>query len=132
MLVGLYNWIGDKIPEPEIADSLEFTSIYEGPSFINKSTIQSAISRDLDENDYEHYIHLLETVTPPRVETCCCLDWKCLNGIRADEVFTYLGRDEKFDRGLPEFFNTDFSAYRFAHSVPFDTMLADRFDQLLT
>ena len=129
MLVGLYNWIGDSIPDPKIADSLQFTAVsIQNPmlpvtAFGNIPVIKS----DVETSQIQQ---LLKQTTQPRIETCCDLDWKCVKGIKTADVFTYLGCDPAFTGKGSDFFRTNASDYAMCHSLPFDAVLVNRFTQL--
>ena len=81
MLVGLYDWISDSIPDPEITNNLQFTAISVQEPKLHMSAFQS-IQTD------ERCQHIIEGLTSKRIETCCDLDWKCIKGISAKDVFT--------------------------------------------
>ena len=129
MLVGLYNWIGDSIPDPRIADHLQFTPVSVEKPMLTASayqktpSFQSAIRTPLQRQ-------LLEQTTQLRIETCCDLDWKCAKGIKTEDVFTYLGCDTDFTHEIGSFFQTNICDYAMSHSQPFDAMLVNRFTQL--
>ena len=129
MLVGLYNWIGDSIPDPRIADHLQFTPVSVEKPMLSTSvyqrtpSIQSAV-------ELTRLRQLLEQTTQPRVETCCDLDWKCAKGIKTEDVFTYLGCNTDFSQGINNFFQTNICDYAMSHSRPFDAVLVNRFTQL--
>lgn len=132
MLVGLYDWYGDEIPNCTIVDSLEFTPIVvRGPSLTGEA---AALIRNISLDGFGISKEVLAPVkfatTEHRVETCCCLDWKCAKGINHKEVFTYMGCDTSYQYSVPTFFKTDISSYSFAHSIPFDSMLCNRLRQL--
>ncbi len=130
MLVGLYDWIGDSIPSPQIVEGLNFTPIAIiksefGPSLFHRLQTQ-ALSAQGD-------VMLQETInrlTATRIETCCDLDWKCAKGINPKDVFTYLGCDPSYGDGVDPFFKTGITEYAMCHSLPFDGVLVNRFSQL--
>jgi hypothetical protein len=72
---------------------------------------------------------LLERTTQLRIETCCDLDWKCIKGIDPADVFTYLGCNPTFVQ-QESFFQTSIGDYAMCHSIPFDAVLVNRFNQL--
>ena len=130
MLVGLYNWCGEGIPNPSIADSLEFTPIAITGSSLS-STALGRISPDVIKTLGDKNLnHLINSVTNHRVETCCCLDWTCTKGINRNDVFTYLDCNPDFQYNIPDFFKTEITDYSFSHSVPFDVTLYNRLVQL--
>ena len=130
MLVGLYDWWGDEIPDPAIAESLEFTPIeISGPS-LPKIAFNFVDRTVLDKHMCDLLDGMIKNVTSPRVETCCDLSWTCSPGISKKEVFTYLGCDERFQEGVSDFFKTKITEYSLSHSIPFDATLVRRFTQL--
>ena len=130
MLVGLYKWWGNEIPNPSIVETLEFTPV----SVIGPSLSASAFNRlssDIAERIGANIISsAVSTLTSSRVETCCRLDWVCAKGIHQNDVFTYIGCDPSFQDGIADFFKTRITDYAFCHSIPFDAMLHKRLTQL--
>ena len=96
MLVGLYNWAGDEIPDPEIVKNLRFIPV----------------------DEYENRI------LGKRVETCADLDWlPYKRGEKAGEI-TYLGIDTSFQEAVPDFFNISSTSYAMMGYIPFDYAIA--------
>lgn len=114
MLVGLYNWYGDAIPDAAIAEELEFTPVVVSEPLFPQST---KIASD-------------NAASNLRIETSCCLDWECAKGIDSQKVFTYLGCDSDFSLPSTDYFKTHITQYSIAHSIPFDAMLVNRLSQL--
>jgi len=129
MLVGLYNWIGDSIPNSKIADSLQFTPISIQKPML-PATAFGNIPMIKSNAETSQIQQLLVQTTQPRIETCCDLDWKCIKGIKTADVFTYLGCDPVFTGKDSDFFRTNVSDYAMCHSLPFDAVLVNRFTQL--
>lgn len=130
MLVGLYDWIGDYIPHPAIADNLQFTAVT-----IDQTSLSSEASQLLQKNldatiPAASLQQLIQTTTKPRTETCCNLDWRCARGIKRNDVFTCLGHDPSFENKIDPFFKTNITEYSTCHSIPFDSILINRFQQL--
>ena len=129
MLVGLYNWIGDSIPDPRIADHLQFT-----PISVEKPMLPTSVYRRTPSNqspvESTQLRQLLERTTRPRIERCCDLDWKCTKGTKTEDVFTYLDYNPIFAQEVNPFFQTDICDYAMCHSRPFDAVLVNRFTQL--
>lgn len=129
MLVGLYDWIGDAIPDPGIVHQLRFTPIVlhepekQAP---DRNRILHHLPEELSGELRDAAEHFM---TRAEAETCCCLDWICAKGIDSNEVFTFMGCDDRFATHLSPFFDTAITAYSFAHSIPFDVMLKNRFEQ---
>ena len=129
MLVGLYNWLGDSIPDPSVADNLQFTAVSVEEPLLNTSVLQNMplIPDDAVAKQMQQF---MSRATQPRIETCCNLDWKCVKGINQNDVFTYLGCDSSYEQDVPPFFKTDITDYSMCHSIPFDAVLVNRFTQL--
>lgn len=130
MLVGLYDWIGDAKPDPKIAESLSFT-----PVSIQELSLPSSAFQHLKTDKQPAWFsdtlqQVIQNTTSARIETCSSLDWRCIRGIRRDEVFTYLGCDPSFQQDISPFFKTNATDYALCHSVPFDAVLVNRFKQL--
>lgn len=126
MLVGLYDWIGDSIPDPSVADSLEYTEVRKAPPMLS-GNVFDRVSTTFFPNGDENLDQARTRLTFGRTETCCCLDWRCPKEIPRKEVFTYLGCDPSFEEHFPPFFETRITDYCFSHSIPFDYMLYKRF-----
>lgn len=130
MLVGLYDWIGDTIPDPSIVDRLTFTAVSIKQKMLSPTAFQSLQTCAQSTRSEEILRHLISRTTTQRIETCCDLKWKCARGIRPDEVFTYLGCNPSFQNQVSPFFKTDITDYSLCHSIPFDSVLVNRFRQL--
>ena len=131
MLVGLYNWIGDTIPDPETAKDLQFTPIAIDEPLLPAWVLQEVQPPTQSEKMKEVFQKTFHLMTAKRIETCCDLSWKCAKGIDRKDVFTYLDCDPSFADAVDPFFNTDVVGLSLCHSMPFDSMLVDRFSQLL-
>lgn len=101
MLVGLYGWIGDEIPDPKIVENLEYM-------LLEDSEPQDNISKDMSlleilptglKNKIEKG---MASLFSGRRETCAQLDWLPLKDCK--KIITYLGCDESYEKALPEFF----------------------------
>lgn len=130
MLVGLYNWIGDSVPDSSIVRELSFIPVVVSNSAILPAAFLQTIPRLAGRIPDEQISTLRNLATASDIETCCCLDWICAKGIDSKAVFTLLECDDQFSNDLPPFFNTEITSYSFAHSVPFDVMLKNRFTQM--
>lgn len=130
MLVGLYKWWGTEIPDPSIVKSLEFIPIQVMRPSISEKILERTVQSQFANANPEVYSKLIDSVTKPRIETCCCLDWNCAKGIRRDEVFTYLGCDSEFQNSTSDFFKIGLTECPFCNSIAFDADLVNRFQQL--
>lgn len=128
MLVGLYNWCGNTIPDASIVDRLEFTPISVIDASLSKAVINRIYQASTMDISIDKYKTVVKQLAEPRVETCCCLDWHCAKNIDSRKVFTYMGCDTTFQPS--DFFKTETTQYSFAHSIPFDAMLFNRLKQL--
>ena len=117
------------IPDPQIAGNLQFTAVSVVEPTLSASILQD-ISSVPDEVVTRQMQQIMERATQPRIETCCDLDWKCVKGIKSEDVFTYLGCDLSFQQDINPFFKTDICDYAMCHSLPFDAVLVNRFTQL--
>ena len=126
MLVGLYNWIGDTIPDSETGNRLQFTAVS-----VQKPMLHTSAFRNIPNGMGPELVQqVMARTTQPRVETCCDLDWKCLKPQKTADVFTYLGCDPTFAQEVLPFFRTDICDYAMSSSHSFDAMLVNRFTQL--
>lgn len=130
MLVGLYDWIGDTIPNANIVSELNFIPIVVSDSASLPNAFLQKIPKLAGQIPDTQICTLTKLATTPNIETCCCLDWMCVKGIDAKAVFTLLECDEQFANSIPAFINTEITSYSFAHSIPFDVMLKNRFSQM--
>lgn len=130
MLVGLYNWMGDSIPQPDIVQSLDFTAVSVLAPSLNASVFQRLPISRLSAKNGDQLQQAIAATTTQCIETCCDLDWHCLNGIHRDDVFTYLTCDSSYEREIPPFFKTNITDYSMCNSIPFDAVLVNRFYQL--
>ena len=131
MLVGLYDWIGDAIPDPGIVRHLRFTAISVEAPVLQVSDFKNQKMPLLSAEAHESLQKIIHNTTHTRIETCCDLDWKCLRGINSNDVFTYLACDPSYRDNIPPLFKTDITDYSMCHSIPFDAVLVNRFYQLM-
>lgn len=130
MLVGLYDWIGDRIPESGITDHLSFTAISIREPVLLQSVLQSLPIDMTSERAADIMQQLIQRTTTQRIESCCDLSWKCAKGIHRDDIFTFLECDPTFQSSISPFFRTNITDYSMCHSIPFDAVLVNRFSQL--
>lgn len=132
MLIGLYNWIGDTIPDKQLAETLEYTPINVLDSSISKESFMRAIRCHFPNGDlYEQSANismLMEQLTKPTVETCCNLDWT--RPANSPKVLTFLGCDATYQKNCPDFFKTEITNYSFCNFSAFDAVLVNRLKQL--
>lgn len=129
MLVGLYNWLGDSIPQPDIVQDLDFTAVSVQAPSLKASAFPWLPVSHLSAESNDQLQQIIATTTQ-RIETCCDLDWNCLKGVNRNDVFNYLSCDPSYEREIMPFFKTNITDYSMCHSIPFDAVLVNRFYQL--
>ena len=130
MIVGLYNWIGNTIPDPEIADKLSFTAIAIREPLFGRSVSKFPPITTISDLNEDVIRQVTQSTTQSKIETCCDLSWRCAKGIRRDDVFTFLACDSRFVNKISPFFKTEVTEYSIINSIPFDFDLVKRFKQL--
>ena len=130
MLVGLYNWVGDSIPHPDIIHNLEYTAITVQAPTLKPSIFQELRIPCLSAEFGDQLQQIITKTTTQRIETCCDLDWNCLKKVNRNDVFTYLACDASYESEILPFFKTNTTDYSRCHSIPFDAILVNRFYQL--
>ena len=126
MLVGLYDWMGDSVPDPEIVDRLQFTAVSVEEPMLPASAFRN-IPSGINPKQFQE---VMARMTQPRGETCCDLDWRCKKPQKRSDVFTYLGCDPSFACEISSFFKTDICDYAMDGNLAFDAVLVNRFTQL--
>ncbi len=129
MLVGLYGWIGDELPEPDIVKHLNYIPVedYTPTSPINQ--IDLSLLDCLPEESRNKVGKALNNLSKRVVETCVQLDWVPTKDENGD--ITFLDCDENFEKNIPDFFNFSISSYSLTHFLPFDVTLAKRLEPFL-
>lgn len=126
MLVGLYGWIGDSIPNPEIVSSLEFIPIADYIPQMPNNEIDISLLNGLPEEPRKRVEQAIKAAFRRRIETCAQLDWLPIRNRTGD--ITYLDCDESFQEHIPDFFNTSITSYSMTGFFAFDITLAKRFE----
>ncbi len=126
MLVGLYDWIGSEIPNPEIADSLCYIPIEEGA--ISKPTGIMDLSQldGLSAPAKEKITNGITDLFKEKSLKSVWLDWLPTGECKGD--ITYLGCDEDFGSHIPAFFESKLYSNTYTHFWPFDVTLSKRFE----
>lgn len=106
MFVSLYGWLGDYIPDSELADKLEYIPAYPSTAPTSMELPNGALL-ELDFN---------------KAYMMVCLDWG--SGKRRGGQLTYLGRDENFADKLPDTFKKSSGGYVLANFTSYDCVLA--------
>jgi|GEM_PF-950551 len=124
MLVGLYGWAGDEIPEPNIVEKLKYIPLVDyvpkpPPGVIDLSPIEN-----LPEESKEKVLMALKNTfsTERRVETCAQLNWIPYKERKGD--ITLLAHDSSYEGKVSDFFKTEITQYALTHFLPFDITLA--------
>lgn len=124
MLVGMYKWVGDEIPDPSIAEQLEFVPIADY-TIKPKGDIQNMWG-NLSEGAQEQ---LRVNLLGRRVEICQHLDWTPARGWKKADI-TFLERDASYENDLPEFFKINRMQYALTNLHAFDLRLTVRLKEL--
>ena len=130
MLVGLYNWIGNEIPDPKIVHSLEYIVIDED-DFIrpNINQFDESLLNSLSGESRKKVTESVASIFKRIPEKCVWLNW-CLSRGEPKDVFTFLDGDD-FSNDIPEFFKPTPKSRTYANNTSFDIMLSRRFDPYL-
>jgi len=126
MLVGLYGWTGDTIPEPSIVENLEYIPIEDYMPLPPPGTIDLSLLENVSEESKEKILTALKNVfsTERRVETCAQLDWIPYKERIGD--LTFLAHDSTYEESVPEYFKTNICEYTMTSFLSFDYTLAKR------
>ena len=128
MLVGLYDWLGDKPPTEESVEGRSFVRIDPDPDDPEE---RERLEKFFDQLYLpEKYKKMTKEITNNmfggRANTCYHLDWKFPKGL-TDEVFTYLSRDKSYEEKTPEYFDTDITSYTMGSINTFDWTIRNTF-----
>lgn len=122
MWIGLYNWIGESIPDPEIVKELKYIPIEEEsilPKPVGK--IDWSLLETLPEESKDVVKNSLLNAFEPKPVMCVNFDWLPTKEKYGD--ITYLGCDESYQNSIPEFFKTS-CPYIITSYLPFDIDLS--------
>jgi len=125
MLVGLYNWIGNTIPDPRIADDLQYIGIEDAglPPPVNPIDF-SALDKFPTEVK-EKLENSLKSAFKKKIAKCVWLDWA--PSTYEKSCITFLNCDESFEKEIPEFYGPNIGSCIYTHFYVFDTTLCKRF-----
>lgn len=126
MLVGLYDWVGDEIPSPDIADNLSFITIEEHTPSFSIDDIDFTPLSSLSKESAKRVEDIIFSSLKKQVATCAYLDWSSSKG-----VITYLGCDDSYCDNVPDFFDMSITACPFTTLWSFDVLLAKRMKNYL-
>lgn len=127
MIVGLYNWIGNTIPQPEIVKNLEYIPISKtriSPQLEYVHRILKEIG--LYENSNVSSI-MQRAENNVVVDKCVHLDWT--NGASGKGEILLLGQEPNFADDIPDFFRDSLKSSVFSGIGDFDIMLSHIFDK---
>lgn len=128
MLVGLYKWVGDTIPNTTDLAQLEFTPIIVAKPMLSSSRIVSKIS-EIHSDDLSYLIsEAMRAATTQRIETCCSLDWGRVRDSTGE--FVLIDFDPSFETPSPEYFMTSITKYSLCNIISFDAVVVNRLNQL--
>lgn len=125
MMVGLYDWYGDEIPNEAIVEKLDFIPIKD---YVTKELKIDLAPLDLlPEEDKTVLTETLVNYAKAKrvVVTCIVLDWGTKKE-RHNKVFS-IGCDDSFEEETPEFFDIDTGKNHFTSFAAFDIRLAKCF-----
>lgn len=123
MLVGLYGWCGDEIPDPSITKELEFIPLLEAEHQLPSPSelLDFSMFEAFPQQSKNEMIKMVHGLYSPRIETCACLDWR---RSREDPPFlTYLDCDSSFQKEVSNFFKTKETEYCLTNPYAFDLTL---------
>lgn len=128
MAVCLYDWIGDSLPDPEIAKELSFTYIEKNEPML-KGLGADCILRNTEKSrlPHEKETELLSNLTKPSYTTFVLMSHNCCKGIDRHAVFTPLACDPSFEGCVPAIYDENRGGITLTHSIPFDAQLVNRF-----
>lgn len=128
MAVCLYDWVGDSVPDPEIAKELSFTYFSISKPLLS-GIGKNFLTANLKKIDIasETKNEVLDNLTKPSYCTYELLDWRCAKGIDKKAVFTPLGCDSSFVDNVPDIFYEHTGGIILTHSIPLDVVLVKRF-----
>lgn len=125
MYVGLYGWIGDDIPNPDIVKNLEYIAISRDKPLLDD--VQAEYFKELwpKNNPMLKDINPIEKLTKSYDTKIVDLDWKPMK--KAKEVITLIDCDENFE--IPAFFLERSPFWVLTHYLPFDVTLCNALDK---
>ncbi len=127
MMVGLYDWIGDEIPDPEIVDELKYIPIEENAVQKPVVNLDFSLLDNLPESSKTPIIEGINSLFLKRVEKCVWLDWRSAKDEEGD--ITFLGCDSNWQNNIPDFFKPVPKARTYTHFWPFDVSLSKIFSR---
>ena len=125
MMVGLYNWIGDEIPSPEIVNELEYISIEEPTSAPPVGNVDLSLLENLSMEGKEKIKEGLFSLFAGSEEKCVWLDW--LPSKNDPGEITLIDCDNDFQNNIPEFFAPTPKSKTYVHFLTFNILLSKRF-----
>lgn len=128
MLVGLYGWYGDEIPDESIVENLKFIHIED---YVSKElNLDLTPINCLPADSQDKLTKMLKDYASSKrvTKTCVCLSWS--SSKTAPGNIVCIGHDESFENNLSPFFKTDITQYSFTHFLPFDMTIAKQLKKI--
>lgn len=124
MFVGAYGWIGDQIPDPSIADQLQYIALDESLVFppslfdtIASSTLPNNVKRDFEAQcKRKDYYYIVLSMSQTEIK---------------QGLITCIGCDTEFESHIPEVFQKIGTPYTITSSPSLDICLAKRLERFL-
>ena len=127
MLVGLYDWIGNEIPDPIIVRNLPYIPVEEPIQTQRVNMIDCSLMDSLQEESRTMIQNQLSLFFQGKIEKCVWLDWRSCRDARGD--ITLLDCDEAFGENIPDFFKPELDSRTYTGLFAFDITLAKRFER---
>ncbi len=140
MIVGLYNWIGSEIPDPEIVRGLRYIPFAEFALFgdldfdIIINSVDKYIYNGVSEEGKNRVIEGLRASSKKRKYWGEDLDWRVGRKYDNKDPFTYLRCDDDYEKDIPEEIKESIrSVYNvmLSHFTSFDIGLVILFEQYI-
>jgi len=126
MMVGLYNWIGSEIPDPEIVLDLEYIPVEENTPSKSENPVDYSMLNSLPEHSQKVVKTAIRSHFEKKTEKCVWLDWHSTKNEQGD--ITFLNCDDNFPNDIPDFFKPIPTSNTYTHFRPFDISLSTRFE----
>ena len=128
-LLGLYNWIGSKIPDSKIVNSLEYIPVQECALEKPINNFDESLLDCLPEESRKVVNTAIGSLFKRTSEKCVWLDWRSSKNEHGD--ITFLDCDDNFSNNIPEFFKPVPNSRTFTHLWPLDISLSKIFGPYL-
>jgi hypothetical protein len=129
MMVGLYNWIGSEIPDPQIVHNLDYIPLKDSASPKPINSFDESLLYCLPDESRKAVKKSIGLFFENTDEKCVSLDWRSSKYEQGD--ITFLDCDDSFLNDVPDFFKPEPNTRTFTHFRPFDISLSKIFDPYL-